>query len=218
MRAAFCLTGEPRTFEFCYPSIQKFIIDVYHPDIFICTDGGHGDRFSELYNPLEMHVVSQMENSEAIRGMRDKYTNHPIEAVVENNASLFYKWKICGSLKEKHGEYDVVIFGRPDMEIVRFDPGQCDMEKGTIYLPRVDALGNSYGNDGILYGGWGGQLSFGDESVAKVFSSMYDNIESLYDQNKEWHTERLFMKHCLNSGIKRKPFEINFRLVRSRNA
>ena len=104
------------------------------------------------------------------------------------------------------------------MEINSFDPGQCDMEKGTIYLPRVDALGNSCGNDGILYGGWGGQLAFGDESVARVFATMYDNVESLYNQNKEWHTERMFMKHCLNNGIKRKSFEIDFRLVRRNHA
>lgn len=218
MRTAFCLTGQPRTFEYCYPSIQKFIIDVYHPDVFICIDGDAGERFSELYHPTEIHVVSEEENLSAIRGMEEKYTVRPIEAVVGNNVSLFYKWKVCELLKSEHGEYGVVIFGRPDMEIMSFDPAQTDMEKGTIYLPQVDALGNTFGNDGILYGGWGGQLAFGDESVAHVFGTMYDSVDALYKANNEWHTERMFMKHCLNNGIKRKSFDIDFRLVRKNNA
>jgi hypothetical protein len=191
---------------------------VYKPETFICIDGDSEERFSELYNPVDMRVISIEENAVAVQGMRDKYTKHPVEAIVENNASLFYKWKVCDSLMKNRGAYDVYIFGRPDMEIVSFDPGQCDLEPKTIFLPRVDALGNTFGNDGILYGGWGGQLSFGDASVANVFGTMYDSAGGLYDQNGEWHTERMFMKHCLNSGISRKLFDINFRLVRSGNA
>ena len=57
---AFCIYGQPRTWSFCFPSLKKHLLDVYHPDVFLCTDGEQ-EQMEKAYHPTAMEAISPEE-------------------------------------------------------------------------------------------------------------------------------------------------------------
>lgn len=222
MNFALLLTGQERTFEKCFPSIQKHILAPYSPDVFICVDANQELRFRELHKPVSMHFVLDKENRDAIGNSSQKYTNKAKEADVEANVSLFWKWRVCWDLLERSGrQYDVVFMARPDIWINSFDcPSNID--ENIIYLPSTDALGTRWTSEHEYYGGWGGQLVFGSMRVAEVASKMYDHLDEIYKTYEKyphsfgaWHTERNFKRWmCVMNHIDMSLFDIDFHIVR----
>ena len=215
MRFALWMVGLSRTFEYCYPSIKQHILDVYSPDVYVCMDGNDA-RFAELYHPVEMHIVSPEENTKAIGDRPARYKTRPTESNVAGDMSFIYKWAWCYNLMAGHGQYDVVMLCRPD---VRIDKFEFDFSQGiqdkTIYLPKIDALGNKCDDDGTIYmGGWGGQLCFGTQETMRILALMYDDADKNYNDRQEWHIERVFRHHGKKYGLSDKHFDIQFRIVR----
>lgn len=220
LKFALLLTGQPRTYRYCFPSFQKHILEPYHPDVFICVDGEE-QGMRELFQPVDMHIVTPEEDKQAIGDRQSRYTKHSSEVVVWANISHVYKWKVCYSLMVNHAtDYDVVLMGRPDtfFKRINFD-FSVPLKENTLYLPQVDALGNGAKEDGGIYAnGWGGQLCWGTMHVAEVISKMYDCADTNYELCGEWHVERVFRRHCRELGVdKASMVDIDFHLVRETN-
>jgi len=217
MKFAFLMTGCERTFEYCFPSIQKWVLEPYKPDMFICMDTAKESRFRDLYNPVAMHVVSPEERQQAIGDTPNRFSQYKApEAVISHNVAALYQHKTVWKLFKQYGKhYDVVFIGRPDVEIYHLNHDfNVPLKPDTYYEPYQDALGTVQSN-GIYYGGWGGQLAFGTERVAEVFCSTYDNMEHLYTEYKDWHTERMWRHQFQEHNIGVATFGIDFKIIRT---
>lgn len=115
-KIALLIAGQPRTFEFCFPSLKKHILDVYRPDIFISTDD-YGDRVYDLYKPTAMDIRSQEEIFDLAISKRGE-----IESVLPvNDLSIAWKVSKAAELKSDYEKqynftYDVVIRTRFDVK------------------------------------------------------------------------------------------------------
>jgi hypothetical protein len=139
MRIAICLAGYLRTFEQCWPSILKNVIQDHDFDIFIHTynklgNGQHGWRFPiSQTEPINTNFLLSLPNLRTleIEDWNDiKYKFENFLSMEEGSAILpenvnsmvasFYKVYKCNELKKQYEKennfvYDVVIRMRPDI-------------------------------------------------------------------------------------------------------
>jgi hypothetical protein len=211
-KVALCMYGQPRNFEFCFPSLKKHILDVYHPDVFTCIDE-QGDRIKELYNPVAMEVCSQEQTIKEIgprRRMYGKIVACPhwptFQINVPNEISLMYYALKCKHLlklyEEEHGIYDVIIMTRFDIKFLHIQPITLP-EENTLYIPLVDA--NQWPADPIrlhwtlghaIHIGWG---------TSKLMSTLIDTYnwsDEYYKKVGVFCGEIMLKRFCDDNNIK----------------
>lgn len=215
-RYALLLAGQPRTFEYCFPSLKRHLLDIYHPDVFICSDD-QGKRLKELYQPAGIEIHSQDEIWQAIGDRRTRYTSHSHETVPEKDLSVMWKaWRLGEMLRGSEaqgGKYDTVIISRFDVKFNRIQPiGRAD--ENLLYVPYINAFLSPPDPVGHHYGGYSTQLCWCSSRTASLLCDMYWWGEQYYQQAGEWHSERMLAWFMERHGIKAQPVDISMMIIR----
>jgi hypothetical protein len=223
VRIAFLLSGSPRTFRFCFPSVKKHILDVYNPDVFICTESA---EVLDLYNPIWYDIRPQsMINKEALELRISKFGVPKYDLLKEKDLSATWKSLRVGQLKReiehKLGfKYDVILNGRFDVKYLHVDP-IGEVKENTIYIPKIDAHQQPIGADGLLYKGYSMQLSWFTSKTADIllgnaFFGKRDYVkESGFQVNDE--PEKLLKYMCDQHGIKPEYVNMNMMIIKGTN-
>jgi hypothetical protein len=221
VRIAFLLSGSPRTFRFCFPSVKKHILDVYNPDVFICTES---DEVLDLYNPVGWTEEGSQDaiNKSAWDLRVSKFGVPKYDLLKEKDLSATYKSLRVSQSRQKYEEvmgfkYDVILNGRFDVKYLYVDP-IGEVKENTIYIPKIDAHQQPIGEDGLLYKGYSMQLSWFTSKTADIllgnaFFGERDYVkESGFQVNDE--PEKLLKYMCDQHGIKPEYVNISMMIIK----
>lgn len=229
MKTALCLYGQPRTMEYCAPSLKAHILDIYAPDIFICSDS-QGDRMKSLYRPVDIRIISDGEIAKITAPRRKKYgesfTNpgpykeYPIWTI--SDLSVMYKAYNCKQMLQKKQQegssYDIVIGTRFDAKFLNIQHIEPP-EKNTLYIPKVDAFGKAADENGIHWGiGYCAHIWWSTPEVAENFLDSYTWSDEYYDKTGRWCGEDLVKWFCDTNNISVKYTDVTFMLIRGDNS
>ena len=130
MRVALCLSGFPRTMEYTYPYLKKYIIDELNPDIFFFgyeDEHSNKEKIQTLYKTSAR--VAREYTPEVEEEIWEAYgtreiKNTQISTAPINILSQWYNIFKCNELKSKHESknnfiYDIVIRARTDYYFFR---------------------------------------------------------------------------------------------------
>lgn len=153
-KIALCISGYLRTFEKCYPSIKKNILDGNDVDIFIHTYNKKGNSSGwrhaiDLTEKINIDFLEnipnvkaiEIENWDNIRYKFERFRNQqPSITNINVIATIFYKIYKCNELRKKYEienniKYDLVIRMRGD---------QVFEKKIVFDFPEDKILINSY--------------------------------------------------------------------------
>lgn len=226
MRTALCLSGHFRSFERAFPSLKRYILDPYHPDIFIFTwnnlgfDGVRGDR-SQMRKIIDSRRLDQLyaPKKKIIEPLRhfdtSKYTKHLGSGLRKpsNVSGMYYAIFQANQLKleyenENNFTYDIVIRARADQSFENILSHQelerCHNGPG-IFFPKFGG-----------YGGCNDQFAFGPSVSMDLYSETYLNLDLYFDMGCLWHAETMlrfamdyFELPILRSDIKYKILRSN---------
>lgn len=226
MRYALLMCGQPRTMEFCYPSLKKHILDVYQPDVFLVSDDQPG-RMQELFNPKQMQICGQEYIDEQVHEMRLDYSNTPNDGLTDKVLSI--NWKVWRANRMKRVEevtggfrYDTVILTRFDVKFKKIPPiGKA--AENTIYVPKVGAYWiTPFDKPGIHWHGYSAHLCWMSSTVADAIAGIYfegeDNF-NLAREVAEWGyiPEHVLKFFCERNGIAPRFMEMEMMLIRGTN-
>ncbi len=222
MRAALLIAGQPRTFEFCFPSLQRHLLDVYCPDIFICTNDQEA-RMRELYKPVAMEVIGTEECIAQGTRLREGF-GHP-DMPAEAGLSVGYKFLRCTEMKREfekksHFVYDVVMISRFDVKFAHIQPIGHPAEN-VIYVPLVDAYPVlSDPVPGLHWGGYSGHLCWMSSQVVDLLPQIYFSatnwLQLATGAKAQWgqNPEHVLKYFCDKNGIRAKFVQIQMMLIR----
>lgn len=227
MKAALCIFGQPRTFEYCFPSIKKHIIDPYKTDVFL-TSCCQDIKLKEMYKPVAMEITSPTAELDLIGERRYKYgaqvpfpefPQYPIRP--PEDLSFMLKMLKCVELLKKHenehGKYDVVISTRFDAKFLKIQPIIIP-EQNTLYIPRIDACQNECDENGLQGGvGYASHLLWGTSDLMKSVLSAYIWSDECYNEIHRWCGEMMLKWFCDNRKIKVEHVDVTFMLIRGDN-
>lgn len=222
---AFCIYGQPRTWSFCFPSLKKHLLDVYHPDVFLCTDGEQ-EQMEKAYHPTAMEAISPEEQIKII-GKRFEwygdtlpnpgpYKDHPLKP--KGDLLFLYKGWRCREMlrdyEQKHGAYDIVVSTRFDAKFLKIQPIKKP-NKNTFYIPRVDAFGKSADNNGIFWGmGLCTHIWWADSPTACFMLNSYNWSDDYYKETGNWCGEAMTQYICAKMKIDVQYTDVTFMLIR----
>jgi len=185
MRAALLIAGQPRTMEFCYPSLKRHILDVYQPDVFISTDSQKA-RMLELFNPISISVRPQLQIHKLAARLRQPYLSKDgFETMVAKDLSIAWKVWRAAALKrayeiQRGAAYDVVILTRFDVKF-HCVPEIKTPAENTIHLPRKGAYWITPPDaPGIHWHGHSAHLCWMPSRIADLLSGMYFEGEDIF--------------------------------------
>lgn len=228
MRIALLVAGQPRTMEFCFPSLKKHILDVYAPDVFLCSDEQE-DRMRELFCPVKMDIQSQQYIDEQLVIKRAKFIPPGQEIMPHKDLSIAWKvWRANEMKKEFEQQsglkYDLVLLTRFDVKFAYVQP--IDLPRpNTLYVPRVGAYWDTPPDyPGIHWHGYSAHLCWMDSATADRVTPMYFEGTNIYQQAQEsskeygWvpeYTMRYFLeKHRIDVKL----VNIDMMLIRGTDA
>lgn len=224
MRIALLMCGQPRTLEFCFPSLKKHVLDVYHPDVFVCSDEQEA-RLIELFRPVKIDVKPQEYIDTEIANMRLRYHSPEDETMVHKDLSIAWKvWRAAQLKREFEAEegftYDVVLISRFDVKFAGVQPIE-NVEEKTIYVPRIGAYHITPPDaPGIHWKGYSAHLCWMNSNVADMMSSFYfegeDTFKLACEVDPTWgrNPEHVFKFFCDRNGIRAQLVEISMMLIR----
>jgi len=207
VKVALCISGQLRDFDECYPSIKKYILDIYHPDIFACFDK-EDDKVKIKSFINKMNPIATMLSD-------DKYTKNVKFELPKNTILMFKKIYECNELKKKYEhsnnfKYDVVIRIRPDLIFRSRLPLELN-DNDSLSIPTY------YGKNYMIYftnmpnfNGYGlcDQLAFGSSRIMDKYSEFYINYQP---DNKKCKFPENYLKGYINDcKINIKYFKIDF--------
>jgi hypothetical protein len=222
-RMALCIYGDPRMMEFCFPSVKKHILDVYNPDVFICSSEQE-DKIRELYNPIAIEIYSRSEEKEIIGERLFKYgaefpppPNFCPKRPPEDLSGMFKAWRCGEMLKEREkitGVYDVIVGTRFDDKFLYIQPITIP-EKDTVYIPRIDACLGVADKNGVFWGcGWSAHIWWGSSVIAQVVLDVYHLSDDYWNASGIWNPEMVLKWYCDAHNIKVCYTEVTHMLIR----
>jgi hypothetical protein len=221
MRSALLLFGNPSTFEFCFPSAKTHILDVYHPDVFLCTND-EKEKMLELYHPVKHYIESQeaiLEHAKELR--RNKFGEWKYDLLKDKDLSSTFKSLACNQLKDNYEfinlfRYDVVMGGRFDVKYSYIQP-IGEVKESVFYIPQVDARLESPKN-GLTYFGYSAQFFWCSSATAdKIFGQTLfgerDYVKEMdFQVNDE--PERLLKFVCDANGIHPEYVDVKMMIIK----
>lgn len=225
IRVALCLSGHLRTYVQVADSIKKYLIDALDCDVFIHTwdkigfsryDGDTNERdtnneldiINELFKPKSIVV----ENSKPTVNNIDKYLTRSISRESPLNVfGMYYKIKMANELKKEYEEknnfiYDLVIRSRADLMFLSYIP-KFELENTELlWIPNFD-----------MWGGTNDQFAFSSSKNMDIYSSLYDYIDSYWEDGVVFHPETLLDHHIEKNNLIMGPSEISFKIIRPTN-
>ena len=223
MRYALLITGQPRTMEFCFPSLKKHILDVYHPDVFVVSDEQE-ERLKELFNPIRIDVRSQEAINAEVAELRIKYTNTPGDGLAAKDLSCTWKlWRANRMKREIEVQsgfrYATVMITRFDVKFLSVPPiGKA--AENRIHVPLVGAYWITPPDQpGIHWHGYSTHLCWMSSTVADGIAGIYfegpDNFK-IASQVANWGyiPEHVLKNFCDRNGIRAQFVDIQMMLIR----
>ena len=228
MRTALCISGQPRFLEKGFACINKNILQVLHPDVFIHSwynptnqihfnndkDPGHQRvglhiKIKELYKPTRGIIEHQRLNLS--HRPIDQYKANP-KAPPEIQFSMFYSMKKAIELKmayEKENNiiYDCVVRTRFDGGILA--PlniyGKYPLDR--LYFP--DVLQKPDGEGAVC--DW---LNFGESKIIDEISKIYNLLDQYVQADITLCGENMITFHMSINGIGVEGIPLSFFLIR----
>jgi len=237
-KIAMCISGYLRTFEECYPSILKNIIQDNDVDIFIHTYDKIGNS-SGWRHPIDLSENINMEFLESIPNIKViavqkwdniKYKFDKVREIIPNVTNIniietiFYKIYMCNQLrkdyeKENNIKYDLIIRMRGD---------QVFEKKINLDFPENKILINAYpwGDEDYVHHFVGddcGQpgsrnetewlndrFAVGNSENIDYLCDLYNNFEELIKESDFIELEHLLYRHLSKMNIEFEKRYLNF--------
>ena len=226
MKSALIITGQPRTMEFCYPSLKRHILDVYKPDVFLVSDAEES-RMIELFNPVRIDIRRQEEIDIRYKTLRLRYTAPDREPVAAKDLSCAWKVYRASQLKQDFESrfefiYDVVLITRFDVKF-HCVPEIKTPEPNTLHIPRRGAYWiTPPDKPGIHWHGYSAHLCWMPSPVADQLAGIYfqgeDNFK-IASEVAEWGyiPEHVTKNYCDRAGIRAVFEDMDMMLIRGTN-
>lgn len=237
-KIAICISGYLRTFEECYPSILKNIIQDNDVDIFIHTYNKIGNS-SGWRHPIDLSEdininfletipnikMIEIENWDNIKYKFDKFKKiQPNITNINVIATIFYKIFMCNQLRKKYEvenniKYDLIIRMRGD---------QIFEKKLNLDFPENKILINSYPwgdedyvhhfisddcgiEDGRNELEWiNDRFAAGNSENIDKLCDLYNNFKELIENEKYVELEHILYKHLLKNNIEFEKRSLQF--------
>lgn len=242
MRTALCLSGQLRTFNSCYPSLKKYILDCFHPDVFVHTWYEQGDvsiqRDKDQMDSGKSKAVVDITKISALLDTKKTFLEHfnpimfdSLDGVSkpehlwgvyhENKGMLpmFYSIYKCNLLKqqyerENNTEYDMVIRTRPDLEYLN-------------YMPQTVINGFKNDNNIVFIPTWNKHsnisfndtFAFGNSENIDRYCNCWKQLQDMwddYDYKNMCETERVLYQYLNDNNVDVKKF-LPFYILRRYN-
>jgi hypothetical protein len=131
MKIAICISGQIReNFSEFIEKLEKFVINNYNCDIFLCTDSIYKEKLTnkDIFTDIKFIDFND-----------DLYKKYKLASLSMGYASYFYKIHKCNKLLQKYKkhnnvDYDLVLHLRPDL-IINEKINFRKIDKNTIYGP-----------------------------------------------------------------------------------
>lgn len=224
LRMAVCIYGQPRNFEFCFPSLKKHLLNVYNPDVFICTDS-QKNRIMELYNPVAIKIYTQEEINKEIGPRRYMYgkiipcPNWPTFQInPPNEMNLMFLVTKCNELiksyEETHGSYDVIVMIRFDIKFLYIQPIIIPKEN-ILYLPRIDANQWPVDKNGLYWAlGYANHTCWGTPAVIQLILDTYHWSDEYFKKVGVFCGEIMLKRLCDDRDIKIQHTNVTQMIIR----
>lgn len=210
IKTAVCISGFLRTFELCYDSIVKNILNKLDCDVFIHTwdviganlrhfdrkvsglyTAGFHDKIHKMYAPKKM-IVEPAINWE-LTPIMIKQIEHGRDP--RGVLSMFYKIKACNDLKKEYEKennftYDCVIRLRADLTFQAPIPVDLGTNFNSLYIPR-------FGD----FGGINDQLAYSGSQTMDKYCEMFDRIEEYLTLGVRINPEQLLKFHLVKNSL-----------------
>ena len=188
-KVALLIAGQPRTMEFCYPSQKQHILDVYYPDVFICSDDKE-QRMRELYNPVGIDIHDQVYIDEQIVIKRSKFIPPGQEVMPHKDLSIAWKvWRVNemkqGYEKEHGFVYDVVLLTRFDVKFASIQTIEIP-KPDTLYVPTIGGYWATPPDEpGIHWHGFSTHMCWMSSSISDRLAPMFFEGTNIYREARE---------------------------------
>lgn len=229
MKAALCLSGHFRTFDRCFSSLEKNIINVLNPDIFIYTSVkmGYANNFrSDNNNLVNSTIFEYLEKIYALYKPVKILINDDNDSFFINEAniyaphlrnepkhpghmaSMYFKIKSCNNLKinyelENNFKYDLVIRCRPDL-----------MFTNSFEIDTLNHLDKLIVPNCHNYNGINDQFAYSNSTNMDTYSSVYDYLPEYFSKRGEFFPEKVMVSFIKKSNLSIKHSNINYNIVR----
>jgi hypothetical protein len=230
MKVALCLSGQPRFYKRGYEFINKFILNVYQPDIFMhvwfdkskvgqpylgsCWNNGRSDivedmtieNLQQLYNPIRVFHESEKFNNENLPRIYDSNKARQESFIT---FSMFYSVLMANKLKidyeiKNNFKYDCVLRMRFDWALDQLiNLNNFDLNK--LYCPNDCGTQKSI-ND---------QFAFSKSENMDIYSNTYNFIDDYWVNDRiKLIQESLLYHHLDKNGVEINPLNIRFKILR----
>ena len=221
MRVALLMSGQIRNAKQCFPSLDKFILQKYSPDVFVetwypgsgikswsagtPTDSLTVDELVSLFNPKSISIEDfHGEISSKIQSLTEKI---PINGNIPKNVySMHYKLYKCFQLLSGYCQYDKnyydhIIRLRFDLEFSSF-PILEELNNEEIHIPQ--------GWD--WFSGTNDLMAIGNYKNIKKYCELYLKFFDYVRLGISTHPETLLRTHLELEGIDVSRFFLNYNL------
>jgi hypothetical protein len=197
MKIAILLSGEPRTFRECYPSLESNILSKNECDIFLhMYDDNDTSEVLRMYSPKK--IIIENKNDIVLNISKLCHTNKPIETNVEG---IFYQWRNINKVFNLIcGDYDCVVKTRYDVKYTN-----------PLYLKTFDMNMLNVPVGGDWRGGMFDMMAFGSKNIMSHYCSLYDFIEKYSIDGVQCHSEILNRHHNVQISTNRFEYTVLLR-------
>lgn len=237
-KIALCISGYLRTFEECYPSIFKNIIEDNDVDIFIHTYDKIGNssgwrspmdlsedinmKFLESIPNLKMIAIQKFED---IKYQFEKFRKYqPHITNINVIACIFYKIYQCNELRKQYElenniKYDLIIRTRGDQifeKKINFDFPENKILINAYPWGDEDFVDHFVGEDSGQPGcrneeEWiNDRFAVGNSENIDHLCDLYNHFGELIENEQYCELEHLMYKHINNKGIEFEKRKLQF--------
>lgn len=206
--------GQLRKFKHCFPSIKKFILDEYNPDVYICTDyisnyvasvgaGANDGTYQEaldLYQPVSTITAGDkwpVKNNVNLEGKRASDSTN-IERL---SHFLLKKFLVGGLCSMTNIQYDCIVCCRFDLEF--FEKPALSQQIG-ITIPS--------GQDFLR--GINDQLAWGEQKAMNYYMALIRKAEEYCNSGVLVHPETLLAAHLQAVAMPVQRVDLKYQIVR----
>lgn len=212
MRIAVCLSGMLRNFESTHSTFNKYISEIYKPDIFFFGyPNNNGKEYCnkkliELYNPKKFLLQDYTEElRNIICSNESKFKqNCRLETKINNTISQFYNIYNCDLLRQEYEKqnkfiYDVVIRSRTDVYYYK------SFEKHELLLASMGhvLIPTEWDFKNVSSEAVSDSFAMTNSRNMTKYSNIYNKYESYYNNGCLMHPESLLGKHLITENLMR---------------
>lgn len=207
-KVAVCFSGQFRSFNRCFPSIKRYLLDIYNPDIFIHTwDDNYIKHLNNHSKDLDIKAV-KIEKPKTFKiselhEMRKVSLNRNLQNVF----SMLYSIEKSNDLKTQHEvaegfTYDYVFRLRSDL-LFKSTPSLSQSEPDKLNTP-------FFGH----FAGLNDQFAWGSSKVMNAYCGVYSRIDELLNNGSFIDPEPLVKDNIVSNNIQINKMPVEYVIQR----